>query len=117
MPVFLIGSAFAQTTIDVPVEISQAEVIVLIVGGLAGLTTAYLGYRKNKSEDPNLKFDITKFMDRVLVAVITSVGLAIGVAADILVLNFFTLYMIFVSAIGTSELVMELRHRNGSKTK
>ena len=117
MPVMLIGTAFAQSTIDIPIELSESEVIVLIVGALGGLTSAYLGYRKNRSTDPNTKFDITKFLDRVLVAVITSVGLAIGVAADVLVLNFFTLYMIFVSSLGTAEFVMELRHRNGSTTK
>jgi len=105
-----IGIAFGQgETIDVPIEFTTAEVIVLIIGSLAGLTSAYLGYRKNKQRDPALKFHITRFLDRVIVAVITSVGLAIGVATDVLVLNFFTMYMIFVSALGTSELVMELR--------
>jgi len=117
LPLFLVGSAFAQESIDVPIEISESELIVVIIGALGGLTTAYLGYRKARSNDPATKFDITVFADRVIIAVITSVGLAIGVATEVLVLNFFTMYLIFVSSIGTSELVMELRNRNGSRTK
>jgi len=111
----LVGTAYAQSAgIDVPIEFTGAEITVLFIGGLAGLTTAYLGYRKAKAKDNSLKFNITRFMDRVIIAVLTSVGLAIGVASDLLILNLFTMYLIFVSALGTAELVMELRTKNAS---
>jgi len=38
-------------------------------------------------------------------------------SANILVLDLFTMYLIFVASLGTSELVMEIRHRNASKPK
>lgn len=114
IPTLLVGSAYAQLGNDIPIEFSSAEGVIVLVGGLAGLTTAYLGYRKVKSSEPNAKFNITRFLDRVIVAVITSIGLAIASSTGLLELNLFTLYLIFVSALGTAELVMEIRNRNGN---
>lgn len=115
-----LGIAYAQNETEVVVtepniEIGGNEIAIVIIGALGGLTSAYLGYRKNHTKGDT--FDVTKFFDRVIMAVITSIGLAIASAANLLVLDLFTMYLIFVSALGTSELVMELRHRNASKPK
>ena len=113
-----LGIAYAQeeevVVTEPDIEIGGNEIAVVIIGAMGGLTSAYLGYRKNHTKGDT--FDVTKFFDRIIMAVITSVGLAIGVASDLIVLNLFTMYMIFVASLGTSELVMQIRHRN-SKPK
>jgi len=112
------GFAYAQeeeVVITEPdIEIGTNEIVIVLIGALGGLTSAYLGYRKNHSET-KAPFEFTKFFDRVIMAVIVSVGLAIGSATDLVQLNLFTMFMIFVAALGTSELIMEIRNRNGSK--
>jgi len=115
-----LGIAYAQNETEVVVsepniDIGGNEVAIVFIGALGGLTSAYLGYRKNHTKGDT--FDVTKFFDRVIMAVITSIGLAIASAANMLVLDLFTMYLIFVASLGTSELVMELRHRNASKPK
>lgn len=115
-----LGIAYAQNETEVVVtepniEVGGNEIAIVFIGALGGLTSAYLGFRKNHTKGDT--FDVTKFFDRVIMAVITSIGLAIASAANILVLDLFTMYLIFVSALGTSELVMELRHRNAPKPK
>lgn len=113
------GIAYAQNetqvvVTDPDIAISGNEVVIVLVGALGGLTSAYLGYRKKHSET-KAPFEFTKFFDRVIMAVITSVGLAIGSAVGLVELNLFTLFMIFVASLGTSELIMEIRNRNASK--
>ena len=118
--VILVGSqlAFAQNDTetqameDVPITIGSSEALILLVGALGGLTTAYLGYRKAHSQTPDVKFSVTKFLDRVIVAVIVSIGLAIAAATNLLELNLFSLFLVFTSSLGTSELVMQIRNRN-----
>jgi len=109
-----LGIAYAQeeeVVVTVPdIEIGGNEIAIVIIGALGGLTSAYLGFRKNHTKGDT--FDVTKFLDRVLMAVITSIGLAIASAANILTLDLFTMYLVFVASLGTSELVMEIRHRN-----
>jgi hypothetical protein len=100
---------------EIPIEFTAQEAIIAIVGTLGGLTTAYLGYRKAKTEKPDLKFDVTKFFDRIIMAVIPAIGFAIAASAHILELNIFTLFMVFTASLGTSELIMEIRNRNGHK--
>ena len=118
--ILLAGSQFAfaqngnqtQGIEDVPITIGTSEALILLVGALGGLTTAYLGYRKAHSQTPDVKFSVTKFLDRVIVAVIVSIGLAIAAATNLLELNLFSLFLVFTSSLGTSELVMQIRNRN-----
>jgi len=113
-----LGISYAQeeevVVTEPDIAITGNEIVIVIVGALGGLTSAYLGYRKNHT-DTKAIFDFTKFFDRVILAIITSVGLAIGSATGLVELNLFTLYMVFVASLGTSELIMEMRNRNGSK--
>ncbi len=112
-----LGFAYAQeeeVVVTAPdIEISVNELVIVIVGALGGLTSAYLGYRKNHSKGQ--AFEPTKFLDRVIISVIASVGLAIGSATGLVELNLFTLYMVFVASLGTAELVTELRAKNTKK--
>jgi len=118
--VLLVGTQFAfaqngnqtQGIEDVPITIGTSEALILVVGALGGLTTAYLGYRKAHSQSPDVKFSTTKFLDRVIVAVIVSIGLAIAAASNLLELSLFSLFLVFTSSLGTSELVMQIRNRN-----
>ncbi len=113
-----LGFAYAQeeeVVVTGPdIEISVNELVIVVVGALGGLTSAYLGYRKNHSKGQ--AFEVTKFLDRVIISVIASVGLAIGSATGLVELNLFTLYMVFVASLGTAELVTELRAKNTKKT-
>lgn len=112
-----LGFAYAQeeeVVVTAPdIEITGNEIAIVIVGALGGLTSSYLGYRKNHSKGQ--AFEVTKFLDRVIISVIASVGLAIGSATGLVELNLFTLYMVFVASLGTAELVTELRAKNTKK--
>ena len=109
--------AFAQEEIpeEVPIDIGTDQIVIVLIGILGGLTTAYLGSRKAKSDDPNYKFDIHKFLDRVLMALISSVPLAFAAATEIIKLDIVTMFMIYLAAIGTAELTMEVRNRNSGR--
>ncbi len=118
--------AFAQNTTeasleDVPIEFSSAEALIIGIGALAGLTTAYLRMRKARSDaiekGEEWKFDATRFIDRIIMAVIASVPLAIGAAANVIILNPFTIVMIFLASLGSAELILELREKNIAKRK
>ena len=116
--------AFAQenetdTTLDIPIEFTAAEGIVILLGLAAGLTTAYLRMRaaraKAIADGKEWKFDATRFIDRVVMAVLASIPLALGAAADIVTLNAFTMIMIYLASLGSSELILELREKNAIK--
>jgi len=116
--------AFAQenetdTTLDIPIEFTAAEGIVILLGLAAGLTTAYLRMRaaraKAIADGKEWKFDATRFIDRVIMAVLASIPLALGAATDVLTLNAFTMIMIYLASLGSSELILELREKNAIK--
>jgi len=128
--VFIPATAFAQENetvpleeppLDVDIEFTSAEGIVIGLGALAGITTAYLRMRKSRSDalakGEAWTFDGTRFIDRVIMAVIASIPLAIGSAANIIVLNAFTMVMIYLAALGSSELILEIRSKNLPKKK
>lgn len=112
-----ISLAFAQNDTEaqlgeIPIEFTTQEAIIVVVGALGGLTTAYLGYRKVKAEKPDTKFSITKFVDRIIMAVIPAIGFAIAASANVLEINAFSLFMVFTASLGTSELILQIRNRN-----
>ena len=47
LPLMLVGSAFAQDSIDVPIEISQSELVVVIIGALGVFMGLVLGVLPN----------------------------------------------------------------------
>lgn len=113
IPAYAQNASLQAETVDVPVEITNAEILIVLLGVFGGLTTAYNGYRKNKVEQGDqFKWDSGKFFDRVIMGVLTSVPLAIGAAADVITLNIFTIVLIYLASLGGSELIMEIRARN-----
>ena len=48
-------------------------------------------------------------------AVLASIPLALGAATDVLTLNAFTMIMIYLASLGSSELILELREKNAIK--
>ena len=56
-----------------------------------------------------------RFIDRVVMAVLASIPLALGAAADIVTLNAVTMIMIYLASLGSSELILELREKNAIK--
>lgn len=111
MAVMLPTSAFAQDSTDIEFKFSEAEAVIILIGVGGGATSAYLGFRKAKNQVPEVEFDVVKFLDRFIIAVITSVGLAIGAAVDVVQLTLFTGFMIFAASIGTAEVALQARSR------
>jgi len=113
--------AFAQenetdTTTDIPIEFTTAEGVVIFLGLLAGLTTAYLRMRAARSkaiaDGKEWKFDGTRFIDRVLMAVLASIPLAIGSAADVVTLNAYTMMMIYLASLGSLIVIKNVCFKN-----
>ena len=97
---------------NVPIEFSAQEALILGVGVLGGLTVAYLGYREAKAKDPKITFSGTRFFDRIILATLVSIPLAIGAAADLVSINLFSLWMVYGTSLGTAEVIMRLRGKH-----
>lgn len=116
-----IGYVHAQNEDPVPndepeIAFSEFQIIVIGIGALAGLVTAYNGYSKNKTElGDAFKFDRKAFLDRVLMAVLGSIPLAVMESANIVKLDIFGAWIIFISSLGTAQLILEIRTRNKGK--
>jgi len=105
-----IGIANAQSEPDI--AFSDFQILVIGIGTIGGFVTAYNGYVKNKKEQGEaFKFDRSAFLDRIFMAVLGSVPLAIAESANIVRLDLFGAWIIFTASIGTAELVMEIRNR------
>jgi len=106
-----IGLAHAQTE-EPEIAFSEFQLVIIGIGVLAGLVTAYNGYRKSQNGDNPEPFNITKFLDRVFMAVLGSIPLAIAESANIIKLDLFGAWIVFAAALGTAQLIMEIRTRN-----
>ncbi len=106
-----IGLAYAEEH-EPEIAFSEFQLVVIGIGALAGFVTAYNGYvKKKRSEGEGFKFDRTRFLDRVFMAVLGSIPLAVAESANIITLDLFGAWIIFAAALGTSELIMEIRGR------
>ncbi len=105
------GLASAQTE-EPEIAFSEFQLAIIGIGVLAGFVTAYNGYRRSQNGESPEPFNITKFLDRVFMAVIGSIPLAIAESANIIRLDLFGAWIVFAAALGTSELIMEIRTRN-----
>ena len=98
------------------IAFSEFQLTIIGIGAIAGLVTAYNGYAKNKREQGDaFKFDRSKFLDRVFMAVLGSIPLAIAESANVVVLDLFGAWIVFAAALGTSQLIMEVRARSRGK--
>lgn len=106
-----IGLAFAEEH-EPEIAFSEFQLIVIGIGALAGFVTAYNGYtKKKKAEGEKFVFDRTAFLDRVFMAILGSIPLAVAESANIIKLDLFGAWIIFAAALGTSQLIMEVRNR------
>lgn len=96
------------------IEFNEFQVAIIGIGAGAGFVTAYNGFRKSQNGENPEKFVLTKFLDRVLMAVLGSIPLAIAESANMLKLDLFGAWIVFAAALGTAQLVMEVRTRNQS---
>jgi len=107
--------AFAEEH-EPEIVFSEFQLVVIGIGALAGFVTAYNGYVKNKrAKGADFKFDRTAFLDRVFMAVLASIPLAVAESANVVKLDLFGAWIIFAAALGTAELIMEVRGRNKNK--
>jgi len=111
-----IGLANAQNNTqneEPEIAFSEFQIWVFGIGALAGLVTAYNGYSKRKRQlKEKFVFDRRAFLDRVFMAILASVPLAIAESANIVKLDLFGAWIIFAAALGTTQLIMEIRNRN-----
>lgn len=104
------GLAFGQE--EPEIAFSEFQLAIIGIGVIAGFVTAYNGFRKSKNGTNPEKFDITKFLDRVFMAVLGSIPLAVAESANVVKLDLFGAWIVFAASLGTSELIMEIRNRN-----
>lgn len=98
--------AYAQETGMEIQFTSNEQLAIVIVGILAGVTSAYQGFSKSGEE-----FSSRKFFDRVVTSSISSVALAVGAAATQTEVNIFMYVMVFLAAIGSTDLIIRQRAR------
>lgn len=111
-----IGIAFAEEH-EPEIAFSEFQLAVIGIGAFAGFVTAYNGYvKKKRSEGDSFKFDRTAFLDRVFMAILASIPLAVAEAANVVKLDLFGAWIIFAASLGTAQLIMEVRSR-GSRHK
>lgn len=103
-----------EETQEPEIVFSEFQFAVIGISVFAGLVTAYNGYAKNKREQGDkFSFDWSKFLDRVFMAVLGSIPLAVMESANVIKLDLFGAWIIFAAALGTSQLIMEVRARRG----
>lgn len=110
----LIPVAYAQTEVpEMDINVSVAQAVVIGIGIAGGITSAYLGMAKAKNaatkENPYV-FNQEKFINRVVLATLTSIGLAITAAAGFLELTLVTMYLIFMASLGTASTISALKN-------
>lgn len=100
--------AYAQSDIptDIPIDFDESQGIILVIGAFGGITTAYLGWKKSETGE---SFNGSKFIRPVAVAVLVSIPLAITAAAGIVELNLVTMFMIFMTSLGTATLSKQIK--------
>lgn len=97
-----INSAYAQEPRTLEDISFEGEGIIVIIGVLGGLVTAYQGFSKTNSP-----FNVRKFFDRVIISIIASVGIAIGAFASTTETGLFMYVMVFFASIGASQLTLK----------
>lgn len=108
-----IGVAYGQEQQDPEIAFSEFQLVIFGIGALAGLVTAYNGYAsKKRKEGKSFVFDPRAFLDRIFIATLASIPLAIAESANIVKLDLFGAWIIFAAALGTTQLIMEVRARN-----
>lgn len=97
-----INSAYAQEPVSLEDISFENEGIIIIIGVTGGLVSAWQGFSKT-----NTPFNPRKFIDRVIVSIIASVGIAIGAFASTSETGLFMYVMIFFASIGASQLTIK----------
>ena len=117
----LFPEAYAQETPDLEFEFSQSQIIILGIGALGGLTVAYQGWSKSRKQQHQeivagrstveLKFDPTRFLNRVIYAVIPAIPIAIASAAQQSELDLYAIVTIYMATIGASTVISGFRSK------
>lgn len=106
------GFAFAQEEVPEAALTFEEQVAIVAVGIIAGLVTAYQGF--SKSGDP---FVLRLFIDRVLTAIVASLGIAVASVALDEPVTLFTLVLVFLASVGTATLALKGRVKTPTTTK
>lgn len=89
----------------------EEQVAIVGVGVLAGLVTAYQGF--SKSGKP---FVFRLFLDRVIVAIISSLGIAIASVVVEEPVTLFTLVLVFLASAGAATFALKGRVKTPKTT-
>ena len=108
------GLAYAQETPtlpdEIPVNFRTSDAVIIGLGVLGGLTVAFLG-KSEASKETNFKFDGRKFARPVVIAVLTSIPLAIAAAMQFTELNLVTMFLIYAATMGIAEVSGRIKRR------
>ncbi len=97
-----INSAYAQEPKTLEDISFESEGVIIIIGVVGGLVSAWQGFSKTNSA-----FNVRKFIDRVIVSIIASVGIAIGAFVATEETGIFMYVMVFFASIGASQLTLK----------
>jgi len=96
---FVYGVEYVPT--DIPINFDTSQGIIIIIGAFGGITVAYLGWKKSPAAE---KFDGSKFVRPIIIAILISIPLALTASIGIVELNVVTMFMIFMASLGTATL-------------
>ena len=82
----------------------EEQLSIVIVGTIAGLLTAYQGF--SKAGKP---FVLKLFLDRVITAIIASLGIAIASVVVEEPVTLFTLVLVFLASVGAATFALKSR--------
>ncbi|KKK87207.1 hypothetical protein LCGC14_2755570, partial [marine sediment metagenome] len=82
----------------------EEQLSIVIVGTIAGLLTAYQGF--SKAGKP---FVLKLFLDRVITAIIASLGIAIASVVVEEPVTLFTLILVFLASVGAATFALKGR--------
>lgn len=86
---------------DIPINFDVSQGIIIIIGAFGGITVAYLGWKKSPNTE---KFDGSKFVRPIIIAILISIPLALTASVGIVELNVITMFLIFMASLGTATL-------------
>ncbi len=95
------NSVYAQEPRTLEDVSFEQEGIIVIIGLVGGLVSAWQGFSK-----AGTAFDPRKFIDRVIVSVVASIAIAIGAFASTNETGIFMYVMVFLASIGASQLTI-----------
>ena len=111
---FTTQSVLAQEDTSKPIEFATSDAVIIGLGVAGGLTVAFLGKseasKKASAAKVAFEFNAAKFARPVIVAVLTSIPIAIAASMEFEVLTLFNMFLVYGATLGMAELSGRVKH-------